>query len=177
MLKFKKSFFVIIAIILFSLIILFLPMKTSLTFYYKNSNQIEAILPLQAGDTFEIIFTHSIHLTDVIERYVIQDDLTIRQDEIVYEEFGIGMPANAEEDETFVYEDGKYKIKDLNNVFSEMKIRNGKTVSEHRLLWEETDNKTKMVRMNEYFNPGDWFTVKMERLTMWQYWREVKIHE
>src|SRR5699024_6669419 len=134
MLKFKKSFFVTIAIIFISLVILFLPMKPALTVYHKHLNPVEAIVHLQADATCEIIFTHSIHLTDVIGKYVIQDDLTIRQEEIVYEEFGIGMPANAEEGETFVYEDGKYKIKDLNNVFSEMKIRNGKTVSEHRLL-------------------------------------------
>lgn len=158
--------------------ILFAPLHTALVFYNKNTNDIQAFLPIQAGDTFQIIFTHSIHLTDVVEKYVIEDDFSIKQYEIVYEEFGIGMPSHAEEGETFVYENGKYHIKDLDNIFPSMKIRNGKTVSKHRLIWKkQSEGKEHKVSFNDYFVPGDWYTVKVTRLALWDYWKEVRIHE
>ncbi len=92
---------------------------------------------LNLVNTFQIIFTHSIHLSDVIEKYRVTKDNKIEQYEIVFEEFGIGMPSNAEEGQEFVYEDGKYHMKNLNNIFPSMNIRNGRTVSEHRLVWGE----------------------------------------
>ena len=33
------------------------------------------------------------------------------------------------------------------------------------------------VWFNEYFLPGDWFTVKVEDLTLWQLMKGVKIHD
>lgn len=171
---FVGSLFVIIIL----LIILMTPSRTALVFYKEKTKQIEAFLPIEIGDTFQIIFTHSIHLSDVVEKYTVLETLEIKQDEIIYEEFGIGMPANAEDGETFVYEDGKYHIKDLNNVFPSMNIRNGKTVSEHRLQWQRgVGFNDQMVRFNDYFEPGSWFTVQVENLSLWQYWKGVRIHE
>ncbi|MCG1021162.1 DUF1850 domain-containing protein [Sutcliffiella horikoshii] len=156
--------------------VLFLvPLRTALVFDTQNTGHIQAYLPINKEETFQITFTHSIHLTDVVEKYEVTDDLQILQTEIIYEEFGIGMPSNAEEGEEFVYENGKYHIKDLNNVFSSMNIRNGKTVSKNRLSWGE--NGTKMIWFNEYFTPGDWYNVRVEKLTLWQYMKGMKIHE
>lgn len=176
----QKVKIILCLLIVFLLIgfIILLPLRTALVFYHKNTNDIQAFLPIKRGDTFQIIFTHSIHLTDVVEKYVIQNDLSIKQYEIIYEEFGIGMPHNAEAEETFVYEDGKYHVKNLNNIFPYMKIRNGKTVSKHRLVWQrQSDEKPSMVTFNKYFEPGDWYTVKVDRLTLWEYWKGVKIYE
>src|SRR5699024_6657870 len=127
------------------------------------------------GGKFDIIFTHSIHLTDVAEKYEITENNEIMQYEIIYEEFGIGMPSNALEGETFVHENGKYHVKDLQNIFPTMNIRNGKTVSEHRLVWG--DHGSHQVYFNEFFDPGAWFKVKVERLPLLQTWKEVKIHD
>lgn len=161
------------------LLVLFVPFRTSLIFYKENTNQIQAFLPINKGDTFHIIFKHSIHLTDVVEKYVILDNNKIKQFEIVYEHFGIGMPSNAYEGETFVYEDGKYHVKNLDNVFPSMNIRNGKTVSENRLVWRPTfpGKEQHMIWFNEYFKPGAWFKVKVDKLSLWQYLKGVKIHE
>ncbi|MFC3041213.1 DUF1850 domain-containing protein [Virgibacillus xinjiangensis] len=160
---------------------LFIPLRTALVFYEENTENIEAFLPLEAGDTFQIIFTHSIHLTDVVEKYEVMDTYEIRQNEIIYEEFGIGMPSNAEKGATFSHENGRYHVKDLDNYFASMNIRNGKAVSEHRLVWNSsTDNTSeneKMVWFNEYFEPGAWFTLKVEKLSLWDYWKGVKISD
>lgn len=154
------------------LFVLFYPYKTALVFYYQNTDELTAYLPLNKQDEFQFIFTHSIHLTDVVESYEILDDLTIQQNEIIYEEFGIGMPSNALDGEVFEYIDGKYHISNLNNVFEEIKIRNGKTVSNNRLGWKGEE-----IPFNDYFQPGDWFTVKVEYITWWKSMKGAKINE
>src|SRR5699024_11769556 len=105
------------------------------------------------------------HLTDVVEKYEITNNNDILQNEIVYEEFGIGMPSNAEEGQDFEYEDGKYHIKNLNNVFPEMNISNGKTVSEHRLLWGDADDMQHKVLFNELCELDDRFKVRYTKLS------------
>src|SRR5690625_1579282 len=118
-------FFLFAFIIL--LFISIIPIKPALVFYEENTNHIVAYLPVQKEQTFQIIFVHSIHLTDVVEKYQIDENNQIKQYEIVFEEFGIGMPSTLDKDEEFVYEDGKYHIKNMNNIFESMNIRNGKT--------------------------------------------------
>lgn len=168
------AFFVLLVVVMFLLI----PTKSALVFYKENTDQVVAFLPLGPGDKFEITFTHSIHLTDVVERYHVTEESTIMQDEIIFESFGIGMPSNAEEGQTFEFKDGKYHIGNLNNEFESMKIRNGKTVSEHRLRWKyEDEPEDNIVWFNEYFEPGAWYTVKVGRLSLWEYLKGVKIDE
>jgi len=170
--KFKRMIVLALFVIVFASI--FIPFQTALVFYKENTDQLEAFLPIDKGKTFAITFTHSIHLTDVVEKYRISDEGQIEQYEIVYEEFGIGMPSNAEEGAEFVYEGGRYHIKNLHNMFPSINVRNGKTVSENRLSWGEEHEKE--VRFNEYFTPGDWFTIKVETLSIWDYLKGVKIN-
>jgi hypothetical protein len=171
----SRWFWLVGSFILFlSFLFLILPYQSALVFYQGNTNNMVAYLPMKSESRFQITFTHSIHLTDVVEKYSVTENLEIRQDEIQYEQFGIGMPSNAVEGETFVYEDGKYSIKNLNNVFSSMNIRNGKTVSEHRLSWIE-DGEERQVWFNDYFEPGDWFRVRLDNISCWDRLKGVKI--
>lgn len=173
----KKTAIIIIILSMFGFIVFF-PFKTALIFYKENTNQIEAFLQIDEGDTFQLIWRHSIHLKDVVEKYKVMKSHDIKQYEIVYEEFGIGMPSNALEGETFFYKDGKYHVKDLNNIFPSMKIRNGKTVSKNRLAWGAgSQGQEHMVWFNKYFEPGAWFTLKIENISLWDYVKGVKIHE
>lgn len=173
--KVKLVISIIIMLLLITLSIN-IPVRTSIVFYEENTDNIAAFLPIKEGEKFDIIFTHSIHLTDVVEKYQVTNDLNIMQNEIIFEHFGIGMPSNAEGEEVFEYKDGKYHISNLNNIFESINIRNGKTVSEHRLLWDaEEAGKQNMVWFNEYFDPGSWFTVTVEKLTIRQYLKGVEI--
>ncbi|MEN2767170.1 DUF1850 domain-containing protein [Ornithinibacillus xuwenensis] len=171
----KRRFIISILLLIVLSIILFFPFRTALVFYQENTNHIEAYLPIEEGDSFQIIFTHSIHLTDVTEIYEVLSDQSIKQNEIIYEHYGIGMPANDTEGGTFVYEDGKYHIKDMNRIFPYINLRNGKTVPRHRLVWGERAEH--MVWFNDYFQPGARFTIRVDKLSLWQYLKGVKIHE
>ncbi|WP_053071974.1 DUF1850 domain-containing protein [Ornithinibacillus contaminans] len=171
----NKRFIISILLLVVLSIILLVPLRTALVFYKENTNQIAAYLPVEEGDNFQIIFTHSIHLTDVVEMYEVLPDHSIRQAEIIYEHYGIGMPANAGAGETFVYEDGKYHIKDMNRIFPSIVLRNGKTVPKHRLVWGAQQEH--MVWFRDYFEPGAIYTIKIDQLSLWDLLRGVKIHE
>jgi hypothetical protein len=171
---FKKRFIISFLLLIILSLIFFVPFRTALVFYKENTNQIEAFLPVEEGDSFQIIFTHSIHLTDVVEIYEVLPEHTIRQNEIIYEQYGIGMPSN-DEGGTLVYEDDKIHIKDMNRVFPYINLRNGKTVPRHRLVWG--DQAEHLVWFKEYFEPGARFTIKVDRLSLWQFLKGVNIHE
>lgn len=156
---------------------LFIPYKSTLVFFDENTEDIVAYVPLKPEDSFQIIFVHSIHLKDVTEKYIITKDKQIKQYEMIFSDFGIGMPYEVKEHEEIFYEDGFYHVINMDNRFSQMKIRNGKTVSEHRLIWKKKGGKKQKVNFNDYFDPGAWFTVKVEKLSMLDKWKEVKIHE
>ncbi|WP_336511083.1 DUF1850 domain-containing protein [Bhargavaea massiliensis] len=68
------------------------------------------------GDRFVIRYTHSIHLSDVIETYEVTKDGKIRLLKMEYEDLAIGMPGHAEEGETFTAEDGRYTLEFENRV-------------------------------------------------------------
>lgn len=171
----KKWLGIIILIIIVSAL-LFIPFKSTLVFYEKNTDNIVAYIPLKSGETFQIIFVHSIHLTDVTEKYELTKDKQIKQSEMIFSDFGIGMPYEVKEHEEIFYEDGFYHLINMDNRFDSMKIRNGKTVSKHRFVWNE-GTKEHRIKFNDYFEPGAWFTVKHDKLSMLDLWKEVKIRE
>lgn len=173
----KKISIKILLLLMFSLLglSLFFPFQTSLVFYSQQNHELRAYLPIEVDDKFQIIFTHSIHLTDVVEKYEVQADLTIKQYEMVFEEFGIGMPSNAKEGETLASRNGKYHLENMNEIFSSINIRNGKVVSKHRLVWGDTEEH--LTYFNDYFKPGERLTVKIDRLSLWQAMRGVKISD
>ncbi|WZY01024.1 DUF1850 domain-containing protein [Bacillus sp. FSL W7-1360] len=158
--------------LLLLLCIFFYPVSMALVFYNEDTNERQAFLPLEYGDEFQIIFTHSVHLSDVVEKYRVTSDKQIEQFEFIFEEFGVGMPSNAQTGETFVYEEGRYHIRDMKNLFPELRVRNGKAVSQHRLVWG-----THEVTFNDYMEPGAWMTLKIEDLTLWQWLKGARIHE
>src|SRR5690625_1022072 len=129
----KKWLGITILIIIFSTL-LFIPFISTLVFYEENTDNIAAYIPLKSGETFQIIFVHSIHLTDVTEKYELTKDKQIKQSEMIFSDFGIGMPYEVKEHEEIFYEDGFYHLINMDNRFDSMKIRNDKTVSKHRLL-------------------------------------------
>ncbi|HLS60528.1 MAG TPA: DUF1850 domain-containing protein [Virgibacillus sp.] len=154
------------------------PLTSALVFYEERSPVIRAYLPLEADDTFMITFTHSIHLTEVVEKYRLLETSEIEQYEMVFEQFGIGMPSVVGAGETLIYDEGKYYYGPADQVFSELKIRNGKTVSKHRLSYQrENEKELSEVLFNDYFEPGSWYTVKVDHITIWEMVKGMKINE
>ncbi|MDY0394338.1 DUF1850 domain-containing protein [Virgibacillus halophilus] len=173
--KWKKAILIVLPIFMVISITACIPFRTALVFYDGKTDKMAAFLPMEKGGNFQVVWKHSIHLTDVTEKYQLQDNGDIKQYEIVYEHFGIGMPSYALKGEKFTYKNGKYHISNLENVFPEINIRNGKTVSKHRLVWGKTGEH--MVWFNQYLQPGAWYKMKAKKLSWWTYLKGVKVHE
>ena len=67
-------------------------------------------LPLENELNFKLVFTHSIHLSDVIETYEVMATKDIQLLSMEYSDVAIGMPGYAEEGQTLIYEDGVYTL-------------------------------------------------------------------
>ncbi|MED3551597.1 DUF1850 domain-containing protein [Cytobacillus praedii] len=168
----KKLLFLVPLIILTIAIIIFIPMKEALVFQYQNTGNVLAYIPFSAEDHFKIKYTHSIHLSDVVESYVITEDDEIKQYELMYEDFAIGMPENASDGEIFEQKNGKYYIKNMNRVFPYFDLRTGKVRANHTIIYRK-----KEYPLSDYIEPGTWVRIKTEKVNLLQQLRGVNILE
>lgn len=91
---------------------LFIPLYSVISFTETkttNNPQMYYIV-VDQDEIFQIRFTHSIHLTDVLETYKVVDNDKFQLISMEYEDVAVGMPAYAEEGQSLIYEDGKYTL-------------------------------------------------------------------
>lgn len=138
---------------------------------YKNEEELLAYFLIHQDKTFQINYTHSIHLSDVIETYDIFDGKII-QTELEYEDFAVGMPSNAEDGEQFIEKDGMYYIKNMKRSFPYIDLRIGQVRANHRLVYEG-----KIYTLSNYIEPGTWVRITPKKITLWQQLRGVKIND
>ena len=168
--KFRLSLLLLSIIFTFILILLFIPMKECLVFQFQNSGHILAFIPISKGETFQMKYTHSIHLSHVVDSYLVTKNGQMKQYELVYEDFSVGMPANASEGETFEQENGKYYLKNMNRVLPTFDLRIGKVRANHTLIFQEIE-----YPLSHYLEPSTWVRLKIEKINLWQLWRGVNI--
>jgi hypothetical protein len=168
-----RRILILVPLILISIvIILFIPKQQALVFQYQNTGKVLAYIPISKEDFFKIKYTHSIHLSDVVESYQFTKDGQIKQYELVYEDFAIGMPNNASDGETFEQKDGKYYIRNMNRVFPHFDLRIGKVRANHRVIYNGAE-----YQLSQYIEPGTWVRIKTEKLNWYQQWKGVNILE
>lgn len=149
---------------------LFLPIKPSLVFEYQNNGNIIAYLPLGKMDTFKMKYTHSIHLSSVVESYKITNNDQIKQYELMYEDFAIGMPANSAEGEVFEEKDGKYIIKNMKRTFPSFDLRVGKVKANHTLIYND-----KEYPLSNSITPGTTVHIQVKKINLVQMMKGVDI--
>ncbi|NLY80063.1 MAG: DUF1850 domain-containing protein [Lysinibacillus sp.] len=89
-------------------ITIFLPLFQVISFTETKTNNPQIYyIDVGKDKRFQIRFTHSIHLTDVLETYEVLDN-KFKIISMEYEEVAVGMPAYAEEGQRLTYNDGKY---------------------------------------------------------------------
>lgn len=159
-------------IILVIAIMLFIPYKQALVFQYQKTDQVLAYIPLSKDNKFKMKYTHSIHLTDVVESYELTKSREIRQYELEYMDFAIGMPADASEGEIFEQKNGKFYIKNMNRKFSFFDLRTGKVRANHRVIFQG-----KEYPLSETIPPGTWVRIMVKKINGWQQLKGVNILE
>ncbi|MFE8700452.1 DUF1850 domain-containing protein [Cytobacillus sp. FJAT-54145] len=167
-----QTIFLLTLIFTFIAILIVIPYKQALVFQYQNTGKVLAYIPLSEDKTFKIKYTHSIHLSDVIESYQITNNGQIKQYELEFEHFSIGMPENASEGERFEQKDGKYYIKNMNNLFPSFDLRIGQVRANHTVIFQKKD-----YPLSKTIEPGTWVRIKAEKLNIIQQLKGVNILE
>ena len=164
----------IILLILFILIIslAFIPLKQAIVFQPTNPAARLAYIPINDESLFKIKYTHSIHLTDVVESYQITADQKIHQYELQYQDFAIGMPSNAVGSEIFEQKGGKYYIKNMKRIFPFFYLRIGQVRANHRVIFNN-----KEYPLSRSIKPGTSVRVDIRKLNFIQQWKGVNIIE
>lgn len=165
-----KQVYIFILIKLSVLAVLFVPYQSALVFQFEKTDKVLAFLPIEKDESFSMEYTHSIHLSKVVEMYKLQDNGKIKQIGLMYEDFGIGMPENAGKGETFTKKDGKYYIGNMNRVFPYIDLRIGKVRANHTVLYQNTPYPLK-----DSIEPGTWVRITWKQLNMWQQLKGVNI--
>jgi len=107
---FGLSIVIIIIIILF-----FFPIYT-LELSLFSDDEIVFSQKVQPGDEFVLKYTHSVALTPVWEIFIIDEDYQIVLIETDFLDHGAGLPYTTFENETFVEEEGRFKIKNMHRI-------------------------------------------------------------
>jgi hypothetical protein len=169
----KSRRIVWVVIILLSIAVtLFVPYKRALVFEYENTNKIVAFFPINKESIFQIKYTHSIHLSDVLESFKMTDTGNLQLYELEYEDFAVGMPANSENGEIFIEKNGKYHIQNMNRVFPMIDLRIGQVIANHTIIYQE-----KLYPLSKYIGPGTWVRIKTKQLSLFQQMKGVNILE
>ncbi len=99
------------------------------------SGNLVSLIPLQEGDEFAIRFTHSVALTPVEEWFEAHDgQITLRR--TVYEDFGAGLPHDAQSGQLMSVENGKISLTGYDLVIPTLYVRVGR-IAKHALLYPQ----------------------------------------
>jgi hypothetical protein len=162
-----------LVIFFFILIILaIIPFQKAIVFQPNRSNGEFAYIPVNNETLFGIKYTHSIHLSDVVESYKITRGERIQQYELMYEDFAIGMPSNAEYGETFEQVNGAYYIKNMKRDFPFFHLRIGQVRANHTVIF-----KNKEYPLSRSIRPGTSVKVEVRKLNFFKQWKGVNILE
>nr|WP_263326516.1 DUF1850 domain-containing protein [Neobacillus sp. Marseille-Q6967] len=168
----RKTVLYLILFVSITFIYALIPQQQAIVFQSNDNPSNYIYIPTKKESFFKIKYTHSIHLTDVVETYKITKKQTIQQVELMYEDFAIGMPANAGEGETFEQENGKYYIKNMKRIFPSFHLRIGQVRANHRVIYQN-----KEYPLSRYIRPGTSVKVEIRNLNYFQQRKGVNILE
>jgi hypothetical protein len=169
-----KQLVIILALFIFipTAILVTVPHKQSIVFQPNHSTERFVYLPIKDENSFHIKYTHSIHLSDVVESYKITPNQELQQYELMYEDFAIGMPANADDGETFEHINGKYFIRNMKRIFPFFHLRIGQVRANHRVIYKRHE-----YVLTQFLKPGASVKIEVRKLNIFQQWKGVNILE
>jgi|SRR5665648_171121 len=114
----KKKYIVLLGlsvVIIIIIILFFIPLYTLELRSFSDSEMVFS-QKVQSGDKFTLKYTHSVALTPVWEIFIIDKDYQIILIETDFLDHGAGLPYTTFENEIFVEEEGRFKIKNMHRI-------------------------------------------------------------
>lgn len=155
----------LIILILISFFVLW-PLYPALTFTDGKTNRLVGVISVSSKDSFAIHYTHSIHKTPVIEKYIVDEKYNIVVDELIYESYGVGMPSSIEPGQTFRQENGTYIIGNINRALPFFDQVVGQ-VANHQLVIHD-----KTISLADLTKPGHWLRIQIQKVSLIRLWKE-----
>ncbi len=115
----KKKYIVLFGlsvVVIIIIIILFFIQVYTLEIRTFSDSEIVFSQKVQSGDKFILKYTHSVALTPVWEIFIIDKDYQIVLIETDFLDHGAGLPYTTFENEIFVEEEGRFKIKNMHRI-------------------------------------------------------------
>ena len=154
------------------LIMSLIPYRWSFVFFEQRTTNPVAYLPLENEQFFQIRYTHSIHLSDVLETYKVTKKHEIQLSSLEYEDFAIGMPSGAGKGENFVEKDGKYFITNMSQIMPSFNMHIGDVDRELVFRYLEQEH-----HLKNYLTRGETYTFQVARLSLVDQLRGARLRE
>ncbi|WP_390216252.1 DUF1850 domain-containing protein [Halobacillus campisalis] len=116
-------------------------------------------------------YTHSVHLSDVIEEYKVRNE-RLYPVQLIYEDTGIGMPSSAGDGETFEMKDGKYYISNIKGYHDSISLSVGSVRAEHTIRYVD-----RSYLLKDYVGAGSVITIKPLHVSNWNLMRGETLSE
>ncbi|MEN1761197.1 DUF1850 domain-containing protein [Anoxynatronum sibiricum] len=120
--------------------------------------------PIEKGETFTIIWTHSVTRQPVTEVYRLNDDLTIGIEEMLFNEHGPNLPSGPEGSTLWEIKNGMFRVYNYDMVFEALPVRIGQMVADHTLVIRH-----KTIPLQELSRPGGFITIHPRQTNALQY--------
>ncbi|WP_283408806.1 DUF1850 domain-containing protein [Anoxynatronum buryatiense] len=120
--------------------------------------------PIEKGETFTIIWTHSVTRQPVTEVYRLNDDLTIGIEEMLFNEHGPNLPSGPEGSTLWEIKNGMFRVYNYDMVFEALPVRIGQMVADHTLVIRH-----KTIPLQELSRPGGFITIHPQQTNALQY--------
>jgi hypothetical protein len=131
----------------------------------------------EAGDLFDVQWTHSVTLQPVIETYRLEAPGRIPMIKMTFDEFGPNLPARPEFNQYWVIEHGKYNVLGYELVFDRVPVTIGAVTADHTLVYNG-----KSTSLRDIYRPGGYVHIGLNRKTFGQFlieeveiWRKGKM--
>ena len=166
----RKIIVILLAVI--SGVAIFLPFQKVISFTETHvENPQLHYVTLATDKQFFIRYTHSIHKTDVIEKYQVTDDLQMQMLEMIYESLAIGLPGYAEQGQRLERKDGKYHLYfEQKTTLPEFVMHIGDIDMALTLGYNDQEYKLK-----SNLTRGPAYLCKVQRVSLFQLWKGAKL--
>ena len=121
--------------VLLVIIISSIPIKVLLAEDYKTEAYIKS-WRVRDDESFQILYTHSVQLTPVTEKYRVKGEKIILTDAF-FHSLGAGLPATTPY--KFRLKDDGFEIYDINQEFEDFIYRTGAVRANHKLIFEDKE--------------------------------------
>ncbi|WP_173917061.1 DUF1850 domain-containing protein [Halobacillus sp. Marseille-Q1614] len=149
----------------------FYPYQSVISFEVLDEQEEKTYLKIPEGDHFQLTFTHSVHLSDVIEEYKLKND-RLYPVQLIYEDTAVGMPSNGQEGETFTVKDGKYYITELQGFHESITLSVGQVRANHTILYNDES-----YLLKDFVGAGSVIKIKPGHESNWNLMRGVTFNE